>query len=145
MKPIKLMEERIRRVKVLFKELGYRLIDNELLEDSFMAGIENDKGPQGNVLIDKKSRFMEISFSFFFSKSMADFLRKRIEEMLCICYEYGCYTNIEKSKSEICFSVFDKIYYAGLNFYSLKHCLADFSLCVQSLTEVLEILKNKEL
>jgi hypothetical protein len=143
MKKSKLMQERVKRVKILFKELGLRILDSEYDTASFAAGFENDEGLQGGVLIDRKSKFLEISFTFFFSHSMVNFVRQRLEDMLKVCYEYGCYLNLDKAKNEICFSVFTKLYFSGLNYYSLKQSLIDFKACVGALTNVLEI--NKEL
>jgi len=144
MKKSKLMLERIKRVKVLFRELGLKILDSEHDDISFTAGFEGEEGLQGGVFIDRKSKFLEISFTFFFSHSMVDFVQQRLEDMLKVCYEYGCYLNLDKTKSEICFSVFSKLYFSGLNYYSLKNCLKDFSICIQVLTEVLEIKKDME-
>jgi hypothetical protein len=144
MKKSKLMNERIKRVRVLFKELGLKILDSEHDELTFTAGFEGEDGLQGGIFIDRKSNFLEISFTFFFSHSMVDFVQQRLEEMLKVCYEYGCYLNLDKTKSEICFSVFSKIYFSGFNFYSLKNCLEDFAACIRALTEVLEIKKELE-
>jgi hypothetical protein len=144
MKKSKLMNERIKRVKVLFKELGLKILDSEHDDLTFTAGFEGEEGLQGGIFIDRKSKFLEISFTFFFSHSMVDFVQQRLEEMLKVCYEYGCYLNLDKTKSEICFSVFCKLYFSGLNFYSLKNCLEDFAACIGALTEVLEIKKEIE-
>ena len=57
------------------------------------------------------------------------FLRSRTEEMFKICYEYGCYVNFQTYKNEINFTVFSKIYFAGLNYYSLKETLREFPGC----------------
>ena len=61
--------------------------------------------------------------------------------MLKICYEFGCYLNLQKN-DEIMFSVFSKIYFAGLNYYSLKETLKDFNGCIESLRELIEIVKE---
>lgn len=42
MKYSKLMKERIRRVKVLFKELGFEVYDGTLMEETFSGGFESD-------------------------------------------------------------------------------------------------------
>jgi hypothetical protein len=44
MKESKLMEERIRRVKVLFKELGFRFFSTEKQGPLFTSGFENKDG-----------------------------------------------------------------------------------------------------
>lgn len=144
MKKSKIMQERIKRVRVLFKELGCKLLDSEHDEHAFTAGFESEEGFQGGVFIDGKSKFLELSFTFFFSQSMVRFVQQRLEDMFKVCYEYGCYSNLDKTKSEICFSVFSKLYFSGLNYYSLKQSLIDFSACIQALTEVLEIKKDVE-
>jgi len=139
MKNSKVMEERIRRVKVLFKELGYRIQETQRSNESYSAGFENEEGFQAGFFIDSGSRFLEVAYTFSFSPSMAEFVRGRLEEMLKISYEYGCYINIQTTKEEIAFSVFCKIYYTGLNYYCLRDSLREFALCVRSLTELLEI------
>ena len=139
MKSSKLLEERIRRVKVLFKELAYRTFGDERSEGSFAAAFDNQAGRHGGFFIDRESRFFEIGYSFQFSPAMGSYLKDRLEEMLKICYEFGCYTNIQSSKSEITFSIFTKIYFSGLNYYSLKDSLRDFRRCVDLITELMDI------
>lgn len=141
MKYSKLMKERIRRVTVLFKELGYRIIDGEQLEETYSAGFESDDGRQGGFFIDRDSKFLEVAFTFSFSSSLGEFIRNKLEEMLRLCYEYGCYINIQKEKKEISFSVFSKIYFAGLSYYALRETMTDFFACVESLKGLLEIRK----
>jgi hypothetical protein len=135
----KVMEERIRRVRVLFRELGYKVHETERSEETYSAGFEGADGIQGGFFIDRASRFLEIAYTFSFSPTMAEYVRARLEEMLKISYEYGCYINIQTTKEEIAFSVFSKIYYSGLNYYSVRDSLREFALCVRSLTELLEI------
>lgn len=139
MKYSKAMEERIRRVRILFKELGYRILDSDRGEESYSAGFENEEGLQGGFFIDRASRFMEVAYTFSFDISMGQFVRERLEEMLKITYEYGCYSNLQTTKSEISFSVFSKLYYTGLNFHSLKDTLRDFKECVDALTELMDL------
>jgi hypothetical protein len=59
--------------------------------------------------------------------------------MLRVCYEYGCYINFLTYKKDLSFTLFTKIYYAGLNFYSLKETLRDFRGAVETLRELIEI------
>jgi hypothetical protein len=139
MKYSKLMEERIRRVRVLFRELGYRVRESERSSDTYSAGFEDDEGMQGGFFIDRASRFLELAYTFSFSPTMSEYLKTRLEEMLKISYEYGCYINIQTSRDEIAFSVFSKMYYSGLNYYSLRDSLREFRYCVQALTDVLEL------
>jgi hypothetical protein len=139
MKYSKLMEERIRRVRVLFRELGYRVRESERSSDTYSAGFEDDEGMQGGFFIDRASRFLELAYTFSFSPTMAEYVKTRLEEMLKISYEYGCYINIQTSRDEIAFSVFSKIYYSGLNYYCLRDSLREFRYCVQALTDVLEL------
>jgi len=139
MKKSKLMQERIRRVKLLFKELGFNFFNSEIQGTLFTTGFENKEGFQAELSIDRKCRFLEISFTFFFPLEMAEFLKLRLEEMLKLCYEYGCYVILADNEQELSFSVFSKIYYFGLNYYSLKETIKDFQSCVSSLTELLKI------
>jgi hypothetical protein len=139
MKNSKVMEERIRRVKVILKELGYRIQETQRSNESYSAGFENDEGFQAGFFIDSGSRFLEVAYTFSFSPSMAEFVRGRLEEMLKISYEYGCYINLQTTAEEIAFSVFTKIYYSGLNYYAMRESLRDFKQCVYSLTDTLEI------
>ncbi|MQY76052.1 MAG: hypothetical protein GH155_00275 [Spirochaeta sp.] len=143
MKYSKIMAERIRRVEVLFKELGYTILDTERSAESYSAGFENSEGLQGGFFIDRASRFLEIAYSFSFSLSMYEFFKVRLEKMLKTTYEYGCYSNVQLNRRDISFSVFAKIYYSGLNYYSLKDNLRDFQECIKSLTEVLEIIEKE--
>ena len=139
MKFSKLMEERLRRVRVLFRELGYRIRESERSSDTYSAGFEDEEGMQGGFFIDRASRFLELAYTFSFSPTMSEYLKTRLEEMLKISYEYGCYINIQTSREEIAFSVFTKIYYSGLNYYSLRDSLREFRFCVQALTDILEL------
>lgn len=139
MKNPKVMEERIRRVRVLFKELGYKLHQTERSEETYSAGFENEAGMQGGFFIDKTSRFVEIAYTFSFSPSMAEYVKTRLEEMLKISYEFGCYINLQSTDEEIAFSLFTKLYYTGLNYHALKESLREFALCILALTDLLEI------
>ena len=142
MKKPKMMRERIRRVSVLFKELGYELQDNEYFDDTFTAGILSDDGFQAGMFIDKESKFLELAFTFSFSPSLSEFIKERIEEMLHIAYEFGCYISIQNSSREISFSLFSKIYYVGLNYLTLRETLKDFRGAIDALQEILEIQKE---
>ena len=120
MKYSKLMKERIHRVKILFKELGYEVYEGESSEDSFSAAFESNSGFQGGFFIDIENKFLEVAFTFSFSSRLVSFVQKNLEEMLGICYEYGCYMNLQKVDGEISFSVFSKVYYADLTTILLK-------------------------
>lgn len=133
------MQERIRRVQVLFKELGYALHEGEYLDDTYSTGFESEDGFQAGIFIDRDSKFLELAYTFSFSVAMADFIRARIEEMLHISYEYGCYVNLQAGDEDIAFSIFSKIYYAGLNYFALKETVRDFREAVEALQEVLDI------
>lgn len=133
------LAEKIRRTKVLFKELGCKIIGEKNNGDIFTAGFDNKSGMHGGFFIDRESRFLEIVYTFSFSDSMHEYIKERLEKMLEICYEYGCYINVQKNKSEILFSIFTKLYYTGLNYYSLKDSLKDFTKCVTIITEIIDI------
>jgi len=144
MKYSKIMKERIRRVRVLFKELGYDIFEGEKQEGSYTAGIDDNHDFQCGYYIDNDSKFLEIVFTFSFSLKLGPYLRQNLEEMLKICYEYGCYMNLYTSEDEISFSVFSKLYYAGLNYYSLRETMHDFKACVEDLKALLDIKTNAE-
>jgi hypothetical protein len=133
------MRERIRRCKVLFSELGYEVVDAEEGEGSYTAGFQSEGGFQAGFYIDEDSKFLEMAFSFTFSRSLGDFIRSRMEEILRICYEYGCYFNLQTFKKDISLTIFSKIYYAGLNYYALKETLRDFRSSAEALRELIEI------
>ena len=139
MKYSTLMKERVRRVNVLLRELGYEMLDGEFLEETYSAGFESTDGFQGAVYIDRDSKFLELAYTFSFSANLADFVQVKLEEMTQICYEYGCYHTLQSSSKEITFTVFSKIYYAGLNYYALKETVRDYREAVESLTDLLEL------
>ena len=139
MKYSKLMRERIRRSRVLFKELGYSLLEGESSEDTFSAAFESQAGFQGGFYIDSDNKFLEIAFTFSFSNELGSFVRDRLEEMLKVCYEFGCYLNVQTAGTEIEFSVYSKLYYAGLNYFSLRETLRDFEGCVDAIKEIVDI------
>lgn len=143
MKYSRLMKERIHRVKVLFKELGFEIYDGVFMEGAFSGGFETSGTFAGAFFIDSTNKFLELAFSFSFSSSLGAFLQSRLKEMVKICYEFGCYTNIDGGEN-LSFSVFSKIYFAGLNYYSLKETLKDFRGCVNALKEVIEITQNTD-
>ena len=136
------MKERIRRVRVLFKELGCQLFDGEMFDECYSAGFSDKQGFHSGFYIDNDSRFLELVFTFTFSNQLGSYIQGKIEEMILICYEYGCYMNINKEKEEIDFSVFSKVYYAGLNYNSLKETLSDFKACVESIKNSVSIHDN---
>jgi len=144
MKRSKVLEERIWRVTVLFKELGYRVTEDERSDESYSAAFERDDGVEGGVFIDRESRFAEIGYTFSFSVDMEAFVRGRLEEMFKICYEYGSYFSLQRSGEEISFSVFSKLYYTGLGYYALKDTLRDFDRCVLALADLLKIDETDE-
>ena len=138
----KALDQRIRRTSVLFKELGFRIEDAERTEEAYTSAFTNNKGAEGSLFIDQESSFLELGYSFSFSPIMAAYLKTRMGKVLRICYEYGCYLSIHRGKTDISLSVFSKIYFAGLNYQCLKVTLRDFRLCVDVLTELLEMKSN---
>ncbi len=134
-----IVDERKRRVEIILKELNFEIMDAEELEEAYSASIQDDQGFMAAYYIDRESKFLELSFVFSFSPEFQDFIRDRLDEMLQICYEFGTYVNIINSKDEIAFSLFSKIYYAGLNYYALKETLRDFKAAVKNLSELLDI------
>ncbi|MCF7928291.1 MAG: hypothetical protein K9L68_04915 [Spirochaetales bacterium] len=139
MKYSRVMRERIRRVRVLFKELGYELSEENQNDETFSAAFEDEDGFRGGFYIDQDSKFLEIVFSFAFSGQMGEFLQGRLEEMVKIAYEFGCYINLQKNNGDYNYSIFSKVYYSGLNYYSLRDTLRDFNACVDALKELLTL------
>ena len=139
MKQSRVMEERIRRVKVLFKELGFKLLEDEYTSETYMAEFEDDEEFHGSFFIDRDNKFLEVSYIFSFSTDMLDFIKSKLEDLLKICYEFGCYLNIQKNEDELFLSVYFKEYYAGLNYYSLRDGLRDFNRCIELLEELFSI------
>jgi hypothetical protein len=139
MRHSKLMKERVRRVAVLLRELGYEQLEGELADDSYTAAFEGPDGFQAGLFIDRESKFLELVYSFAFSSNLTQFLQDRLEEMYQICYEYGCHTNLQTTDLGVSFSVFSKIYFAGLNYYALKETVRDFRAAVESLVLILQL------
>ena len=67
------------------------------------------------------------------------YIQEKLEEMLKICYEFGCYLNLQHNEEEIEFSLYSKIYYAGLNYYALKETMRDFQGCIETLKVSVDI------
>lgn len=134
----RVMKERIRRVSVLFKELGCKVEGNEVEDGVYSGTFRTDDGFEGGIILDRLCRFLEISFSFILKEEQAVSVRAKLEEIHGICYEFGCYQSIEKSEEDLVFSVFSKIYYSGLSYLSLRDTLYDFMDCVDLLAELLE-------
>ena len=134
-----LLEERIRRVTVLFSELSFKVVEDERSHNAYTATFEDGEGFQAGVLIERGSRFLELAYSFTFPPTHAPYVREKLEEMLKICYEFGCYLSLHQTASEIAFSAYSKVYYSGLTFYSLKDTMRDFRDCVAALADLLEV------
>jgi hypothetical protein len=139
MKTNRLMQERIRRVSMLIRELGYELHEGDLAGDSYNSGFSTPDGFEGGLFIDSESKFLEISFTFTFSGGMVDFVRERIEEIMHTLYEFGCYFTLHVEEEEITHTVFTKIYFAGLNYFALKETIRDFRDAVEANQEILDI------
>jgi hypothetical protein len=135
----KVMKERIRRVRALFREAGYRTNAAERSDESYSATFTGPNAAEGGLFIDEDSRFLEIGYTFSFSPSLSEFVKERLEDIMRAAYEFGCYPNIVAGKGEIVLSVFTKIYFSGLNYYSLRDSLLDFNQCVQAITEIVDI------
>jgi hypothetical protein len=134
-----LLEERIRRVTVLFSELSFRVVEDERSHNAYSATFEDDDAFQTGILIERGSRFLELAYALTFPPSQSQMLRAKLEEMLKTCYEFGCYVSVQQTASEISFSVFSKVYYSGLNYYSLRDSLRDFRDCVGALMDLTDI------
>ena len=139
-----LLEERIRRATVLFTELSFRVIEDERSHNAYSATFEDDEGFQTGVLIERGSRFLELAYALTFQPAFSQLMKGKLEEMLKICYEFGCYISIQQTTSEIAFSVFTKIYYSGLTYHALRDSIRDLRECVASLMDLLEMGKEGE-
>jgi len=139
-----LMEERIRRVTVLFSELSFRVIEDERSHNAYSATFEDEEGFQAGILIERGSRFVELAYAFTFPPAHSQYLRGKLEEMLKISYEYGCYVSLQQSTTEITFTVFAKLYYSGLNYYALRDTMRDFRECVWGIMDLLDLNKSAE-
>ncbi len=143
MKQSKVMKERIRRVRILFTELGYDFLEGELIDDTYSAGIEHGDF-QAGLFIDRESKFLELAYTFSFSPALESFIRERLDEMFQICYEFGCYTNIQTSPNDISFSLFSKLHYAGMNYFSLKETVRDFRAAISAVTDLIDVQQELE-
>lgn len=132
------LDERIQRTTILFKELGYTIQNEEQLDDIFTCDVRNDREFLGGIYIDKNSRFLEIAYTYSFSMKTISFLKSRIEDILKICYEFGSYCNFIEVDNEILFSIYTKVYYTGLNYYSLRDTLRDLKRCIGMITKILD-------
>lgn len=144
MKPNRLMQERIRRVALLIKELGYELQESDADEVSYSGVVVAGDGFQAGIFIDADSKFLEFAYTFSFSEALADFVRERLEEIIHALYEFGCYFTIHTDASDIVFSVFSKVYFAGLNYFAVKETVRDFREAVAALHEIFEIPDEQE-
>lgn len=139
-----LMEERIRRITVLFSELSFRVVEDERSHNAYSATFEDEEGFQTGILIERGSRFVELAYAFTFPPAHSQYLKGKLEEMLKISYEYGCYISVQQSATEITFTVFDKLYYSGLNYYALRDTMRDFRECVWGIMDLLDLNKSVE-
>jgi len=139
MKYSKIMKERIRRVQVLFKELGYDLFDEERLEESYSTAFVHSNGLQGMFFIEKENRFLEVVYNLTFSSQLAEFVQHKMPEVFETCFEYGCYMSTFADEYAINISLFSKVYFSGLNYYSLKDTMSDFYRCSTSVKELVSL------
>ncbi|MBN2736848.1 MAG: hypothetical protein JXR70_07685 [Spirochaetales bacterium] len=141
----KKLSRRVHRITLYLKELEYQVFDEDINSEFYTAELETPKGVRLGMFIDKTSPFGEFIYTFSFSLLMGEFLKTRIEEIMKICYEFGCYFNMNQNGGEINFSLFSKIYFTGLNYHSLYETLNDHLRCVNYLTQLLDfdIYQNK--
>lgn len=144
MKQNRLIQERSRRISILLKELGYEIQDGEVTHDSYSATITTGDGFQFGMFVDADSKFLEFVFTFTFSPALADFVRERMDEIIHTLYEYGCYFTLHIDTADIVFSVFSKIYFAGLNYFSVKETIKDFREAIEAHQEIFELPSENE-
>ena len=134
----KLMKERVRRVEVLLKELGYSIESEELADSGYGASVfENDQYVFG-LTVDKTSKYLELGYTFGFSRGFQERIRRSMEDVMGISYEHGCYTTLTMDDKEIVLSVFSKIYFAGLNYYALKETVRDLLEGITMISELFD-------
>ncbi|KGE71343.1 hypothetical protein [Spirochaeta lutea] len=140
MKSSKILKERIRRIEILLKELGYDVEPDELPEMAgYSAGVFQGEQYILSISVDQESRFLELGFTFGFSNSLHERIRSSMEDLLGICYEYGNYLSIQTLDPEITISIFSKIYFSGLNYYALKESVRDLRASVRLIKELFQI------
>jgi hypothetical protein len=139
MKSSKLMKERVRRVEVLMKELGYDLEPEEIAEDGYGASVFLGDDYQFGITLDVQSKYLEIGYTFGFSKSFQERIRRSMEEIMGICYEHGCYYTLAFDNEEIIVSLFSKIYFAGMNYYALKETIRDLISAIHLVSELFDV------
>ena len=144
MKTSHLMQERIHRVNVLLRELGYELLDEEGSEEMFSAGFASPDAFQAVLFIDADSTFLEFAFTFGLSDSMADFVRERLEECIQALYEFGCYFTLQIDEKDIIYTIFSKIYFVGLNYFALQETLRDFRHAIEASRAIFEIRADEQ-
>ena len=108
-------------------------------EDSYSAGFIAGDGFQAGLFVDADSKFLELAFTFTFSNEMANFIRERLEEAMHSLYEFGCYFSLQPDRQEITYTIFSKIYFAGLNYFALKETVRDFRDAVEANQEIFDI------
>ena len=81
MKESKVLGERIRRSKVLFRELGYRILGGERTKDAYTAAFSSEDGAQGSLFIDRESRFLELGYTYGRSGGLLRHARGILEEL----------------------------------------------------------------
>lgn len=140
----RVMKERIKRVRVLFHELGYRCEGREEEDKVYAGTFKSEDGFEGGYLIDRECRFLELAFSFQFGEDIHALVREKLEEMLAVCYDYGCYISLDKPDAEMAFSIYSKIYYSGLTYQTLRDTLYDFMDCVDTLAETLGLAEEED-
>ena len=145
MKQSRLMRERIRRVTLLFKELGYQIEDEDQENDTYAAGFSGSNTSGGIIYIDRECRFLEIGYSFAFGEPLTRFIQAQIISIQDICYEFGCYFVVRNEDGEILLTIHSKLYYAGMNYFSLKETLRDLSSAVLAIEEQLAVLFDPDL
>lgn len=138
------MQERIRRVTLLIRELGYELHESTTGEDSYSSGFSTPDGFEAGFFIDGDSKFLEFAFTFAFSEALGDFIRERMEDVLHTLYEFGCYFTLHAEEGEITLTVFSKIYYAGLNYFAVKETVRDFRDALEALQDVFALELEEE-
>jgi hypothetical protein len=116
----KLMKERIRRVRVLFKELGYEIYDSQRTRT--IPPLRDEKVP-GGVLIDKESKFLELAFTFSFSSRgyLHHNEMKRCSDLLRIRLLHQSRKPRRRSTLDLLQDLLCR-----LNYFSLKETVRDF-------------------
>ena len=133
------VQERSFRTQVLLRELGYTLSNIHADSTSWSSTFIDGMGFTGTAVIDSDQRFLELACPFSFSTREQDFLRRQMDSLMRICYQYGCYFTILTEMDEIIITLFSKLYFSGLQYYALEETCGDLKNAVEELRKLFDL------